>query len=150
MASAKAQPKLYIGCSLTKAGEQFKAEVEELKTALRGKGYEVLDFVGLVKGTPKDVYVWDINHCVATCDAFIAICDEPAIGLGYELCEAVRSGKPVLAVAHRDTTITRLVHGAAEVEPNLSFAIYNNLTEDVPQLLEKLLDKITINNKVRA
>ena len=133
-----AQPKLYVGCSLSKAPQTFKDSVEALKEALRSQGYEVFDFVGLVKGTSKDVYEWDIGTCVATCDAFIAICDEPSIGLGYELCEATRLGKPVLAVAHKNAQVTRLVHGAAEVEPNVTFATYTDLVTDVPKLISSM------------
>jgi len=132
---------LYVGCSLTKASEKFKASVEQLKDAIRAEGHEVFDFVGLVNGTPKDVYEWDIGHCVKNCDALIAICDEPSIGLGYEICEAVRLGKPVLAVAHEDTRVTRLVHGAADVEPNITFASYRELIADVPPLVDTLLAK---------
>ncbi|HSX16494.1 MAG TPA: hypothetical protein VLH86_00125 [Patescibacteria group bacterium] len=139
MAAAEKKVKLYVGCSLTKADEAFKDSVEQLKTALRVAGYEVFDFVGLVNGTPKDVYEWDIQHCVATCDAFVGICDEPSIGLGYELCEATRLGKPVLAVAHADSKVTRLVHGAAEVEANVNFSTYEDLVRDVPPLVGKLL-----------
>src|SRR3990167_5160277 len=104
--------KIYVGCSLTQAPEQFIEEVENLKKILRQKGHKVFDFVGLVAGTPKDVYRWDIHHCVAECDLFIAICDYPSIGLGYELGVAVEKlGKRVLAIAHRNTKITRLVLG---------------------------------------
>jgi hypothetical protein len=140
MSASEGKPKLYVGCSLTQASEEFKGQVEELKAALRLDGYEVLDFVGLVKGTPKDVYEWDIKHCVGACDAFIAICDEPAIGLGFELCEAIRLGKPVLAVAHKDTRVSRLVPGAAEVEPNLTFERYDDMLADVPKLAKQLFN----------
>src|SRR5690242_15445014 len=130
--------KLYVGCSLSHSTDEFKDSVEQLKAALRQAGHEVFDFVGLVKGTPKDVYEWDIHHCVADCDVLIAICDEPSIGLGYELCETIRLGKPVLAVAHADATVTRLVQGAAEVEPNLTFVRYNDLVADVLTHLDEL------------
>lgn len=146
---AKKQPKLYVGCSLTKASETFKEAVEQLKITLRAGGYEVFDFVGLVNGTPRDVYEWDIGHCVQNCDALIGICDEPSIGLGYELCEATRLGKPVLAVAHANSKITRLVHGAADVEHNFNFAIYQDLVRDVPLLLEKLLANAHTANMVK-
>jgi hypothetical protein len=129
--------KLYIGCSLTQASEAFKDQVEALKAALRDDGYEVLEFIGLVKGTPKDVYEWDLRHCVGGCDAFVGICDYPSLGLGWELSEAVRLGKPALAVAHADSKITRLVIGAAEVEPNLTFARYTSLVDDVPRLIKE-------------
>ena len=132
---------VYIGCSLTQASEAFKADVEALKTAVRDLGYEVFDFVGLVNGTPKDVYEWDLNHCVGECDIFVGICDYPSIGLGWELGTAVQLRKPVLAVAHADAKITRLVLGAADVESNMRFERYNNLLKDVPPLLEVLKER---------
>jgi hypothetical protein len=121
--------KLYVGCALTDAPEEFKDQAEQFKQALRTEGYEVFDFVGLVNGTALDVYNWDIKHCVKNCNALIAICDFPSIGLGYEMNEAVNLKKPVLAVAHHDSKVTRLVHGAAEVEPNLRFENYQKLTD---------------------
>src|SRR5664279_2524261 len=84
------QTKLYVGCSLTHAPEDFKTEVEGFKELLRKQGNEVFDFVGLENGTAEDVYRWDIGHCVRDCDVFIAICDHPALGLGWEIAEATR------------------------------------------------------------
>ncbi len=115
--------------SFSGASEEFKYGVEEFKNALRAEGYEVFDFVGLVAGTSKDVYDWDIGHCVKGCDALIGICDFPSIGLGYELCEAVRLKKPVLALALTDSVVTRLVLGAAEAEPNFNFERYKDFPE---------------------
>ena len=84
---------------------EFKKEIENIKNILR-KEYEVMDFVGLVAGTPHDVYQWDIHRCVATCDVFIAICDFPAIGLGYELGVAIEKlHKPTLALAREDVEV---------------------------------------------
>ena len=106
------KPRIYIGCALTHAPEEFKREVELLKTSLRMDGYKLLEFLGLVAGTERDVYRWDIHHCVATCDFFVAICDHTSIGLGYELAVAVEKLKlPVLAVAHRDAKVTRMILG---------------------------------------
>jgi hypothetical protein len=131
--------KLYVGCLLTQASEEFKDGVEQLKVTLRAEGYEVFDFVGLVAGTSADVYNWDIGHCVKDCDALIGICDFPSIGLGYELNEAVRLQKPVLAVAHKDSKVTRLVEGAAEVEPNFSFERYSDISQDIIPMVESWL-----------
>ena len=131
---------LYVGCALTDASEEFKEQVEHFKHALRAERYEVFDFVGLVNGTSLDVYNWDIKHCVKNCQALIAICDFPSIGLGYEMNEAVNLKKPVLAIAHKDSKVTRLVHGAAEVEPNLRFETYLKLNDVIP-LVNKWLDE---------
>lgn len=129
---------LYVGCALTDALDTFKDEVEDFKDQLRQQGHEVFDFVGLENGTAAEVYLWDIKHCVRDSDAFIAICDHPSTGLGWELGEATRLGKSVLAVAHEQSNVTRLVLGAAAVEPNVHFKNYQRLSDVVP-LVEDML-----------
>jgi len=126
--------KLYVGCSLTHAPEQFREGVQTFKNVLRGQGHELFDFIGLVDGTDEDVYRWDIGHCVRDCDMFVAICDYPSTGLGWEMCEATRLNKPVLALAHEQSCITRLVLGAAATEPNVIFERYATLLDAVPQV----------------
>lgn len=130
--------RLYVGCSLTQAPDTFRASVETFKNGLRESGHEVFDFVGLVNGTSADVYNWDIGHCVKDCDALVAICDYPSIGLGWELGEATRLNKPVLALAHEQSSVTRLVLGAAAVEPNVYFERYAELLDTVPAVNELL------------
>jgi nucleoside 2-deoxyribosyltransferase len=129
-------PKLYVGCALTDASEVFKQSVEQFKESLRKEGFEVFNFTGLMDGDPLKVYNWDIGHCVKNCDAFVAICDYPSLGLGYELNEAVRLKKPVLAIAQTDSKVTRLLLGAAEAEPNLQFERYKKLnsSETIEQI----------------
>jgi hypothetical protein len=142
----KTKSKLYVGCSLTLASQDFKEEVEDFKESLRKAGYEVFDFMGLVNGTPKDVYDWDIGHCVKDCDVFVAICDEPSIGLGWELSEATRLGKPVLAVAHHDAKVSRLVLGAADVESNIRFVRYRHLAE-IFAIVEELVSTRLVGSR---
>jgi len=128
--------KLYIGCSLTQAPEDFKKQIDNLKNTLRNT-YEIADFVGLTAGTPKDVYLWDVHECVGKCAAFIAICDYPAIGLGYELGFAVEKlKKPTLALAHKDSKISRLVLGIDQ--PHYEFRRYESV-EEIPQLIKQFL-----------
>lgn len=138
---ASDNPKLYVGCSLSHATEEFKNSVEEFKRDLRREGYEVFDFVGLVNGTASDVYKWDLQHCVGECDAFVAICDEPSIGLGWELATAQQLGKSILALAHTDAKVTRLLLGAAEQEPNVRFERYAQLKDAIPLVAEVLADR---------
>ncbi len=119
--------KIYLGCSLTQAPEDFKTVIGDLKNRLR-QDYDVLDFIGTVAGTPHEVYNWDIHECVAKCDAFIAICDLPAIGLGYELSVAVEKlKKPTLALAHTDAKISRLLLGIKQ--PHYIFERYDSFDE---------------------
>jgi len=131
--------KLYVGCALTHASEEFKAGVESVKDELR-KDFEVLDFLGLVAGTAQDVYQWDIHNCVEKCDIFVAITDHPSLGLGYEMATAVEKlGKPTLALAHTDAKIGRIVLGIEQ--PHYSFERYNSLS-DIPRLVKAFADKL--------
>ncbi len=125
---------IYVGCGLTGAPTSFIESVESLKTELKDE-YEVFDFIGLTGGDNEDVYRWDIGHCVADCDMFVGVCDYPSIGLGWELAEAVRRGKPTLGVAHEKARVTRLVLGAAAVESTFRFERYNDLLKNVPVLI---------------
>lgn len=129
-------PSVYLGCSLTQAPPDFVAAVAGLKQNLR-PAYEVLDFLGLTTGTAADVYRWDIERCVKDCDLFVAICDYPAIGLGYELAVAIEKlDKPVLALAHTDAHISRLLEGI----PSKRYALkrYGNFSE-IPDLIRQAL-----------
>jgi nucleoside 2-deoxyribosyltransferase len=124
---------VYVGCSLNDAPAPFVEEVGEFKQKLGSNGYKVLEFIGKVNGTVRDVYEWDIN-CVRQCDLFVAVCDFPSTGLGIELNEAVRLEKPTLAVANHNTRVSRMVLGMAEVEPNITFSRYYNLLAILPEV----------------
>jgi hypothetical protein len=126
------ESRIYVGCSLTQAPEQFRDEVAGYKESLRDAGYEVFDFIGLENGTAADVYRWDIEHCVSDCDILVGVCDYPSLGLGWELNEATRLGKEVLAIAHKQSSISRLILGAADVRSNVHFAHYDNLLDTLP------------------
>jgi len=129
--------KIYVGCSLTHAPEDFKNDIVKLKHLL-AKTYETTEFIGLVNGTPADVYQWDVHRCLAECDLFLAICDHPAIGLGYELGTAIEAWhKPVLAVAHTSAHVSRLVLGINAA--GYSFERYNDITDIPPLVHQKLI-----------
>lgn len=107
--------KVYVGCSLVKATEEFVAFVADFKRRLAEEsGTEVLEFVGLSAGTPAVVYETDIGN-VEQCDVLIAFVDEPSTGLGMEIQHAMNLAKPVLALAREGETVTRMVIGAAEL-----------------------------------
>ncbi len=125
--------KLYVGCALSLAPEPFKNEVEQLKERLR-KDWDVMEFLGLVDGTEVDVYETDIILNVGNCDAFIGICDEPSLGLGWEMSRATVLEKPTLAVAHVGSRVTRLVLGAPAFNPTMTFRQYEDMVADVPPM----------------
>lgn len=130
--------KIYIGCSLTYASEEFKQEIEELKNILR-KDYEILDFVWLVDWTCTDVYNWDTN-CVKSCDLMIAECSYPSIGLWYELWLWNSLKKPIFAIAKKDAKVTRLVQWINSL--NYTFIRYNEHLSEILPLLEKKIEEI--------
>lgn len=132
----KGKIKIYIGCSLTHAPDDFRQAVENVKLSLRPQ-YHVFDFLGLEKGSSQDVYNWDIKQCVAACDLFVAFCDYPSLGLGYEIGAAVEAfHKPVLAIAQKDAHITRLIEGIDSAKFN--FVRYGSLSE-IEGLIKKEL-----------
>lgn len=125
--------KIYVGCALTYAPEDFRKSVSLFKEELR-KDFDVLDFLWAKLQNPrdvdpKDVYEWDINGCVRDCDLFVAICDEVSIGLGYELGTAIEKyNKPVLALIKKGKMLTRLVEGITN--NNFSLKEYDKLNLD--------------------
>jgi len=138
MEAGTSKRNLYVGCGLTQAPEAFKEEVERLKNRLRSD-WHIMEFLGLVAGTPEDVYEVDIINNVGGCDAFLGICDEPSIGLGWELREATLLRKPTLAVAHIGSKVTRMVLGAPAFNTTMTFRRYEDMVEDVPQLVAEEL-----------
>lgn len=127
-------PKIYIGCCLTHASDEFKLEVAELKKLLRPK-YEIMEFLGVADGEPEDVYRHDIGQ-VKTCDLLLAECSQPSTGLGFEIATALHYKKPVLAVAKTEAKVSRLILGITSTL--FSFIRYNSL-EEIADGIEKKL-----------
>ena len=112
---------IYVACALTYASEDFKKQIEILKEEIRNiDGVNLFDFMGVINGTPQDVYKHDIHHCVENANLIIAEVSEPSTGLGWELGKAVESQKEtyVLALAREDVKVTRLVTGAVDPKRN--------------------------------
>lgn len=106
--------KIYVGCALVKASQEYRDFVASFKHKLDVEpDIEVLEFIGLDKGTATDVYRHDFAQ-VQACDAMLAFCDEPSIGLGMEIREAIHCKKPILCLHLAGTPITRMLIGAQE------------------------------------
>lgn len=134
--------KLYIACALTvipaDKKESFWAMIAEIKKQLRNH-FEVMDFLGLGDFTPKEVYDFDIKECVIKADCVLAICDYPSLGTGYEIGTAVEKlGIPVLAVAHKDSLVAKLIRGVSH--KNFHFHYYNSTYEIIQKTLKTLTD----------
>ena len=133
---------LYVACSLTHAPQGFRDQVERLKTELKTNVCNVLCFLGCGTGaSPHDIYHWDIHKCVRPSHAVLAICDLPAIGLGYEMGTAVEAQrKPVLAIAHQLAKVSDLVLDPRQ--PGYEFRRYKDLFLDVPAMVEEWLGRV--------
>ncbi len=126
--------KLYIGCALTNLPLDKKVEflrtIREVKNSL-SEFFEVMEFLGVddaSQASPPEVYNFDIKECVMKADCMLAICDFPSLGLGYEIATAVeKRGIPVLAMAHKDSEVTRLIRGITH--PDFAFERYNSTEE---------------------
>jgi hypothetical protein len=127
--------KLYVGCGLTLAPQEFKDEVEELKSEL-ARDWDIMQFLGTTAGTEVDVYRVDILENVGGCDAFVGVMDEPSWGLGWESREAVLLQKPALLVANSTSKITRLALGAPHFT-DLQFRRYEDMVRDVPEIVRE-------------
>ncbi len=134
--------KIYVGCALTHATDEYRKGIAVFKDKLREKNIMVLDFLwAKLKDprdvTPREVYEWDIQGCVKDCDLFVAFVDIPSTGLGYELGTAIEKyGKPVLILAHKDSVVTRLVEGITHKD--CTHAYYENFDEAVSSVLLKV------------
>lgn len=143
-----AKLKLYIGCALTHSSPEYIAAVDRTKDALRSE-WDVMEFVGVTAGTDKDVFMVDVIQNVRGCDAFIGICDEVSLGLGWEFSEAANLGKPMLAAAHADSKISRLITGARYYYPNMEFVRYGDMVADIPKFAANiLLPKLDKTNEI--
>ncbi len=133
--------KLYIGCALMNLPEDKRSvllkNISELKAKLK-TSFEVLEFLwGPGNNTPKDVYQNDIINCVGNADCMLAICDYPSLGLGYEMATAVeKHGIPVLAVAHKDSLVSKLIIGIDH--KGFEFYRYNSFNDVYDKVVNKL------------
>lgn len=131
---------VYVACSLTHASPEFIAEVEVFKKKLKSF-CNVLRFLGLIKGSPYDVYRQDIHECVRKSDLVVAICDLPSIGLGYEIGTQIEArGMPCLAIAHEKSHVTRFIHDTRQ--PGFEFKRYSNLQKDGVKMVKDKLKEM--------
>ncbi|MEJ0001982.1 MAG: hypothetical protein WDN09_02275 [bacterium] len=121
--------RVYFACALTHSPPDFQQKIASVKECLKAlPDVELLDFVGLVDGSPQDVYEHDIHTCVKSADLIIADCTHPAIGLGWELGAATEAfRKHVFIVAADGSHLSRLIHGAVSPRnSDLAFATYGS------------------------
>ena len=124
--------KIYVGCAITNIPEKkdFASSIAELKNELRKAGFEILEFMSVLKEKPtyEEIYIHDIRNSIEHADAMLAILDHPSTGMGYELATAIeKCGIPVLVVANEESSPSRLIMGIQH--PKFKFMRYKNFND---------------------
>jgi hypothetical protein len=136
--------KLYIGCALTRLPPEkekdFLQMLVEIKIGLQDR-FDIIEFIGVTglapDASPQEVYIHDIKNSIMVADCMLAICDYPSLGTGYEIATAVeKRGIPVLAVAHKDLLISKLIRGINHKD--FHFLYYNSVEEIISKTIETL------------
>lgn len=106
---------VYVAAGVTHAPETLEDFVIEFKKRLRlATPAIVIDWVG--KDSPVQLsqfYQRNINN-VRESDVMIAIVDEPSIGLGMEIHDAISLAKPLICLHREDKPVSRLLVHASE------------------------------------
>lgn len=122
---------VYVAASVTHAPDSLEDFVANFKKELRtATSAIVIDWVG--KNSPVQVeqfYKRNLNN-VRESDVMIALVDEPSIGLGMEIQEAIAMGKPLICLHHEDRTISRLLVHASD-SLNIPIHKYRDLNQAV-------------------
>jgi hypothetical protein len=76
------------------------------------------------------------------CDVMIAIIDEPSIGLGMEISEAIRDKKPLLCLYNRASKVSRMIEAAAK-GGYLALSTYRDMHEAADIAAEFIKESVT-------
>jgi hypothetical protein len=140
--------KIYVGCALTHAPEEYKQSIYALKEHLRNlSGVEILDFVTPLNGEKQtsmdsaEVYNNDIHSCVANANLFIAEITHPSTGLGWELGTAVEKHRTqTIMCAQKDVLVSRLPLGSAVMNEHATVHRYEKSIMELVPLFEKIIN----------
>lgn len=109
--------KIYFGGSIA-GGRRYLDTYQKIVAYLKADGHRVLtehvvrpdvltweeDF------TAEQIYTRDIQW-LKECDCLIAEVSNPSLGVGYEICYALRIKKPVLCLYRKGIFLTRMLTG---------------------------------------
>ena len=109
--------KIYFGGSIA-GGRTYLEIYQQIVKYLKASGHLVLtehvvqpDVLDLEKEfTPGEVYTRDIQW-LHQCDCLVAEVSNPSLGVGYEICCALRIKKPVLCLYRSGIFLSRMLLG---------------------------------------
>lgn len=106
-------PVIYVAAPFTDASPRLTDFLADFKSRLRlGSSAIVLEWTGKEAGEALGAFYRRDMENVHMCSVMIAIVDEPSIGLGMEICEAIHLHKPVLCLHRSASKLSRLVSAA--------------------------------------
>ena len=108
---------IYFGGSIA-GGRDFLETYRFIVEYLKSRDHHVLtehvahpNVLELEKDlTAEEIYTRDIEW-LTSADCLIAEVSHPSLGVGYEICYALRLEKPVLCLYHKDVFLTRMLTG---------------------------------------
>lgn len=83
----------------------------------------------------EDTYTRDVDW-IKGCDAMIAEVSNPSLGVGYEICYALRLGKPVLCLYQNGLFISRMITG--NTSPGIKVFEYTSSEDWKKSIIEYL------------
>ena len=119
------------------APQEYLDFLENLKKILQNE-YEIVEFLSLGSVTPTDIYHEDIKKRIGISELFVAICDYPSTGLGYEMATAIEKySKPTIGLAKEGKKISTLISGIDH--PMYTFKSYKTIEDIIASIKEKEL-----------
>lgn len=144
--------KVYVGCALTDASEEYKAAIGVFKNTLRETGFiEILDFVDFSadneppEAIPGIIYYHDIRVCVRKADVVLGEVSISSSGLGYELATTIEKyQRPVYIFAKKspDVRVSKLILGIPTHNPKVQLHWYRDSFDEVVFTIIKELQEI--------
>ena len=137
--------KIYLGCALSSASQEFKEQISEFRNALK-EDFEILEFLSdplkiAEQSTDlelcQQIYEHDRN-CVLACDLMIAEVSYPSLGEGMELAFAVQNKKPIIAIANHNANVSRMILGINDT--HFEIIRYNDIFETISEIKQKIKD----------
>jgi len=106
------------------------ALARKVVSRLEGAGHTVINGDIYLSEHPDekvpDLLVFDRDmRMLKEADMLIADITNPSLGVGYEICEAVRMGKPVMVFFKRGSRVSKLILG----NPALHIVLFSTLQE---------------------
>jgi len=136
---------VYFATSIRGAGSDLEL-AREVISILKDEGHDVVNEEIYLPGSPDetadDSYVFERDmKMLGEADILLADVTHPSLGVGYEICEALRRGKEVIAFYRRGTKVSKLISG----NPDLILLEFS----DVRELLRGILSALGHTGRVR-